>query len=96
MPTNIITAAETNLITTQQLVRAREIDFVTRFSQFNLAKLIEALGVTRKIAMQDGTTMYVYKTTGTLQSGAVAEGEVIPLSQYAREKVAIGSIIPNK
>ena len=96
MPTNIITAAETNLITTQQLVRAREIDFVTRFSQFNLAKLIEALGVTRKIAMQDGTTMYVYKTTGTLQSGAVAEGEVIPLSQYAREKMAIGSIIPNK
>lgn len=96
MPTNITTAAETNLITTQQMVRAREIDFVTRFSQFNLSKLVEALGVTRKIAMQDGTTMYVYKTTGTLQSGAVAEGEVIPLSQYAREKVAIGSIIPNK
>lgn len=96
MPTNITTAAETNLITTQQMVRAREIDFVTRFSQFNLNKLVEALGVTRKIAMQDGTTMYVYKTTGTLQSGAVAEGEVIPLSQYAREKAAIGSITPNK
>lgn len=96
MPTNITTAAETNLITTQQMVRAREIDFVTRFSQFNLTKLVEALGVTRKIAMQDGTTMYVYKTTGTLQSGAVAEGEVIPLSQYAREKAAIGSITPNK
>lgn len=96
MPTNITTAAETNLITTQQMVRAREIDFVTRFSQFNLQKLIEALGVTRKIVMQDGTTMYVYKTTGTLQSGTVGEGEVIPLSQYARTKTAIGSITPKK
>lgn len=96
MPTNITTAAETNLITTQQMVRAREIDFVTRFSQFNLQKLIEALGVTRKIAMQDGTTLYVYKTTGTLQSGEVGEGEVIPLSQYERTKTAIGSIIPKK
>ena len=96
MPTNITTAAETNLITTQQMVRAREIDFVTRFSQFNLQKLIEVLGVTRKIAMQDGTTLYVYKTTGTLQSGEVGEGEVIPLSQYERTKTAIGSIIPRK
>lgn len=96
MPTNITTAAETNLITTQQMVRAREIDFVTRFSQFNLQKLIEALGVTRKIVMQEGTTMYVYKTTGTLESGEVPEGEVIPLSQYARTKTAIGEITLKK
>lgn len=96
MPTNITTAAETNLITTQQMVRAREIDFVTRFSQFNLQKLIEALGVTRKIVMQEGTTMYVYKTTGTLESGEVPEGEVIPLSQYARTKTAMGEITLKK
>lgn len=96
MPTNITTAAETNLITTQQMVRAREIDFVTRFSQFNLQKLIEVLGVTRKIVMQEGTTMYVYKTTGTLESGEVPEGEVIPLSQYARTKTAIGEITLKK
>lgn len=96
MPTNITTAAETNLITTQQMVRAREIDFVTRFSQFNLQKLIEVLGVTRKIVMQEGTTMYVYKTTGTLESGEVPEGEVIPLSQYARTKTAMGEITLKK
>lgn len=96
MPTNITTAAETNLITTQQMVRAREVDFVTRFSQFNLQKLIEALGVTRKIVMQEGTTMYVYKTTGTLESGEVPEGEVIPLSQYARTKTAMGEITLKK
>lgn len=40
--------------------------------------------------------MYVYKTTGTLQDGAVPEGEIIPLSQYEREKKQIGEITINK
>ena len=92
MPTNITTSAESNLITTQQMVRAREIDFVSRFSDFSLKKLMEVLGVSRAIAMQDGTTLYVYKTIGTLQDGNVGEGEVVPLSQYERTKTAIGSI----
>ena len=96
MADNITTGAETNLITTQQMVRAREIDFVRRFSDFNLARLVAALRVTRKIPMAEGTTMYIYKTTGTLQSGAVPEGEVIPLSQYARTKEAFGEITLKK
>ena len=78
MPTNVTNAAETNVITTAQMVRAREIDFVNRFNENILAKLNEAMGVTRKIPMTEGTTMYVYKTTGTLQSGNVPEGEIIP------------------
>ena len=90
------TSAETNLITKSQMTRVREIDFVERFGQFSLKKLNEALGVTRLIPMQDGTTMYVYKTTGTLQSGSVGEGEIIPLSQYERTKTAIGTITPSK
>lgn len=96
MPTNVTNAAETNVITTEQMVRAREIDFVNRFTENILAKLNEALGVTRKIPMSEGTTMYVYKTTGTLQSGQVPEGEIIPLSQYARTKTAVGEITLNK
>ena len=96
MSSNITTAAETNVITTQQMARAREIDFVRRFTHSSLAKLIEALGVTRKIPMIDGTTMYYYTTTGTLQSGAVPEGEIIPLSQYQRNKVPIGEITLKK
>lgn len=87
---------ETNVITTQQMARAREVDFVLRFTQNGLAKLIEALGVTRKIPLIDGTTMYYYTTTGTLQSGAVPEGEIIPLSQYQRNKVPIGEITLKK
>jgi len=86
------TDPETNVITTQQMAKIREVDFVQRFTHNSLAKLIEALGVTRQIPMIDGTTMYYYKTTGTLQDGNVPEGEIIPLSQYQREKVPVGSI----
>lgn len=96
MPTNVTNAAETNLIKADQMAKVREVDFVQRFAHNSLKKLIEALGVTRKIPMEEGTTMYYYTTTGTLQSGAVPEGEIIPLSQYQRNKVAIGEITLNK
>lgn len=96
MADNVTTAAETNVITTQQMVKAREVDFVRRFTGTILRKLMEALGVTRKIPLIEGTTMYYYTTTGTLQSGAVAEGEIIPLSQYERVKTPIGEIKLNK
>lgn len=90
--TNVTTSAETNVITTEQMKKVREVDFTRRFSNTILRKLIEALGVTRKIPMIDGTTMYYYTTTGTLQSGVVPEGEIIPLSQYQRNKVPVGEI----
>ena len=97
MPTtNVTNAAETNVITTNQMAKVREIDFTRRFTGTILRKLMEALGVTRKIPMIDGTTMYYYTTTGTLQDGSVPEGEIIPLSQYQRNKVPIGEITLKK
>lgn len=96
MADNVTTAAETNVITTQQMVKVREVDFVRRFTGTILRKLMEALGVTRKIPLIEGTTMYYYTTTGTLQNGAVPEGEIIPLSQYERVKTPIGEIKLNK
>lgn len=93
---NVTTSAETNLIKAAQMRKVREVDFVERFGGNILPKLMEALGVTRKIPMQEGTTMYVYKTVGTLQSGAVPEGEIIPLSQYERTKTAVGEITLKK
>lgn len=96
MPTNVTTSAETNVITTQQMAKVREVDFVERFTGSILSKLIEALGVTRKVPLIEGTTLYVYKTTGTLQSGAVPEGEIIPLSQYERTKSPVGEITIKK
>jgi len=89
---NVITDAETNVITTQQMKKAREIDFTNLFTHGSLAKLVEVLGVTRRIPMMEGTTMYVYETSGTLQSGVVPEGEIIPLSQYETTKTAVGEI----
>ena len=85
-------AAESNLITKTQMAKVREVDFVSQFTHNNLNKFIEVLGVTRKIPMMEGSTMYVYSTSGTLQSGAVAEGDVIPLSQYTTTKTAVGDI----
>lgn len=93
---NVVTTAETNLITVDQMKKVREVDFVTQFTHNSLAKLIEVLGVTRKIPMMEGTTMYVYSTSGTLQSGAVPEGEVIPLSQYETTKTPVGEITLGK
>lgn len=89
-------AAETNLIKAEQLKKVREVDFVNQFTHKSLAKLIEVLGVTRRIPMMEGTTMYTYKMSGTLQSGAVAEGDIIPLSKYEQEKVPVGEITLNK
>ena len=85
-------AAESNVITTAQMKKAREIDFVQRFTHDSLDKLTEVLGVTRRIPMMEGTTLYFYRTTGTLQNGTVTEGDIIPLSQYTTEKVAVGEI----
>lgn len=89
-------AAETNLITTDEMKKVREVDFVAQFTHNSLAKLIEVLGVTRKIPMMEGTTMYVYSTSGTLQSGAVDEGDIIPLSQYETTKTPVGEITLKK
>ena len=96
MATNVTTSAETNLIKAAQMKKVREVDFVEQFGGNILPKLTEILGVTRKIPMMEGTTMYVYKTTGTLQSGSVGEGEIIPLSQYERTKTAVGEITLKK
>ena len=94
--TNVTNEAEVNLIKKDQMSRVREVDFVRRFTGTILQRLIEALGVTRRIPLIDGTTMYYYTTTGTLQDGNVPEGEIIPLSQYQRNKVPIGDITLKK
>lgn len=87
--------AETNLIKKADLAKAREIEFTYTFSE-GVRKLMEALGVTRKIAKQAGTVLKAYKAVGTLEDGAVAEGDTIPLSKYATEPVTFGEITLKK
>lgn len=90
-------AVEKNLIVTTDLTDAqiREIAFTEMFTE-NLRKLLEALGVTRKIAKQSGSVLKTYKATGTLENGTVAEGEVIPLSKYKMKVVNYGEITLKK
>ena len=85
-------AAENNLIKKTDMAKVREIDFVQQFTHNSLGKLLEVLGVTRKIPMMEGTTMYVYTTTGTLQNGEVAEGDIIPLSKYETTKTQLAKL----
>ena len=83
--------AENNLIKKADLARAREVEFVSMFGE-NVRKLMEALGVTRKVAKQAGTVLKMYKATGTLEDGSVPEGDTIPLSKYKTEPVNVGEI----
>lgn len=89
-------AALDNLTTAEDMKRIREVDFVQQFTHSSLAKLIEVLGVTRKIPMMEGTTMYVYTMSGTLASGSVSEGDVIPLTEIEQAKTPVGEITLKK
>ena len=88
-------AADAKLIKKADLARAREVEFVSMFGE-NVRKLMEALGVTRKISKQAGTALKMYKASGTLEDGAVAEGDTIPLSKYKTEAVNVGEITLKK
>ena len=88
-------AAENNVITKAQITKVREIDFSLLFSE-NVKNLIKMLGVTRKIPVTAGTSLKVLKVTGTLQSGVVAEGDIIPLSQYQTSYETVAEATLNK
>ena len=81
--------AETNLIKKEDVARVRMVDFNYQFTG-NLNKFMEILGVTRKIAVQEGAVLKALKVTGTLEDGSVAEGELIPLSKYETEETPMG------
>ena len=86
-----------NLTNADAMKRIREVDFVAQFTHNSLAKLIEVLGVTRKIPMMEGTTMYVYSMSGELaNNGAVTEGDVIPLTKISQTKTPVGEITLKK
>jgi hypothetical protein len=81
--------ADANAIKSADLAKVRDVDFAERFSA-NLATLMKMLGVSRKIEKKAGEVLKVYKVTGTLESGEVAEGEIIPLSKYSTSYEPIG------
>lgn len=92
---NVVTDAETNVIKKAQMAKVRELDFATLFGE-NVQNLIKMLGITRKIPVTAGTALKVLKVTGTLQSGIVGEGEIIPLSQYSTSYETVAEATLNK
>lgn len=80
-------AAIPSTITTQQFsINPREVDFVTSFGR-EITALTEVMGISRPIKKANGTMLTAKKATGELQSGSVAEGDLIPLSQFEVEPV---------
>lgn len=86
---NLQLFADANTITSADLAKVRDVDFTERFTT-DLGTLMKMLGVTRKIEKKAGEILKVYKVTGTLEDGFVAEGEIIPLSKYETEYEPIG------
>lgn len=92
---NVTTSAEARLSKSVNFARVREREFVELFNG-DIRKLVEALGVTRKIQKESGSVLKVMKVTGELQSGEVPEGEIIPLSEFATTWEPIGEITLKK
>ena len=88
-------AVKTNVTTTTQFTtQAREIDFVTRFTD-TWAALRTIMGIMRPIRKAPGTKLVSYKASmdGELQGGAtVAEGDEIPFTKMKVEPVSYGDI----
>lgn len=82
-------AVDEKTVKAADLAKVRDVDFTERFTT-DIGTLMRMLGVTRKIEKKAGETLKVYKVTGTLESGTVAEGEVIPLSKYQTTYTPIG------
>jgi hypothetical protein len=92
---NLQLFADANTIKAADLAKVRDVDFTERFSA-SIATLMKMLGVTRKIEKKAGEILKAYKVTGTLQSGVVAEGEIIPLSKYNTTYEPIGEAVLKK
>jgi len=76
-------------------VRAREIDFVTRFAK-NWDALREVMGILRPIKKQPGTVLTSYTASITLADGNVGEGEEIPYSEATVSPVSYADLTLEK
>ena len=61
-------------------VKAREVDFVTRFTD-NWNALMALLGIMRPISKSPGTVLRSYTAKVALESGSVPAGAIIPYSK---------------
>ncbi len=84
-------AVETNTIVTTDLAPEITIDHIEKLvSGINSVRTI--LGINTMKPMAAGTTVYQYKYTKKNTPAQVAEGEVIPLTEYTRAKTAVAAL----
>lgn len=87
-------AAKTGLTTASQItVNAREVDFVTTFTD-NWNALSDILGIMRPIRKAPGTKLASYKAEvdGSIAGGTVAEGSEIPFTKFKITPVTYGDV----
>ena len=89
-------AVTPNTTTTAQItVQAKEIDLAARFTA-TWEALSEIMGIMRPIRKTPGTRLVSSKASITLQDGAVAEGDEVPLSQAKVDPVAFKDLVLKK
>ena len=84
-----------NLPNVYNNVTAREIDFVSRFTQ-NWDALRDILGIMRPIRKAAGSQLISYTAKVDLESGSVDAGEVIPYSKATITQAAKGDLTIEK
>lgn len=87
MPTETLTNPRDSLPNAYNDITAREVDFVTRFTD-NWDALRNILGIMRPIRKSPGTQLVSYTADVELEDGNVAPGAVIPYSKYSVTEVA--------
>lgn len=84
--------AKANTTTTNEFsIKAREVDFVTRFA-LNWEHLREIMGIMRPIRKTSGTKLTSKYAEVTLESGNVGEGAEIPYSQAVVKEKEYGDV----
>lgn len=87
--------AENTIMHADVSAKAADVEFVRAFEE-DTRKLAQILGIFQPVKRAPGTALKYYETTGTLESGTVAEGADIPMSKYARKGEHIASLDWNK
>lgn len=89
-------AVVTGTTTTAQIsTTVKELDFATRF-QSGWQALLDIMGASRPVRKAPGTKIAASKATVTLESGHVAEGDLVPLSQATVTPVVYEDIVLEK
>lgn len=95
MAVETLTTPRSELPNVYTNVTAREIDFVTRFNT-NWDALRTIIGIMRPIKKAPGSKLVSYKTSLTLEDGAVTPGAVIPYSKATIEQVGFEDLTIEK